>query len=173
MLRTVDADRLVERYLGDTPRAQHSRFVAYVMRQLAPCFSAPPDLWEVVGLCHDLDCFQTASDWSQHGLTTVKWLGDSIPVEAQNAIAAHDHRTGVQADSLLADMLKAADASAIIDQRLGRDLLYVADPADPYATLRRQFGDRSYLSDILERYSTQHGLPFSRIVEIVAHAPKQ
>jgi hypothetical protein len=173
MLSAVDAEILVKQHLGDTPRANHSRFVAYVMRQLAPGFSGPAGLWEVVGLCHDLDYFHTSGDWSQHGLVTIKWLGDSIPVEARNAIAAHDHRTGVQADTILADMLKAADAIAIIDQRLGRGWVSDADLANPYALLRSQLGDRSYLSDTLERYSGKHGLAFSRIVEIVAHAPEQ
>ncbi|MBR0824152.1 HD domain-containing protein [Bradyrhizobium manausense] len=173
MLTPADADRLIVQHLGDTPRAAHTRFVACVMRQLAPGFSASADLWEVVGLCHDLDYFHSSGDWSQHGLTTVSWLGDSIPVEAQEAIAAHDHRTGVQADTLLADMLKLADAVAIIDQRLGRGPFCATDRAAPYAALRRQLSDRFYLGDILERYSEKHGLSFDRIVAIVALAPEQ
>lgn len=173
MLTSADADLLVKQHLGDTPRAKHSRFVAYVMRQLAPTFAANPDLWEIVGLCHDLDYFHTSGDWSQHGLVTIRWLGDSIPLEAQQAIAAHDHRTGVQSDSLLADMLKAADAIAIVDERLGRDSFRNADLAAPYPTLRNQLGDRSYLGDILERYLGTHELSFGHIVGIVAHAPRQ
>lgn len=173
MLRVVGADLLVKQYLGNTPRTNHSRFVTHIMRELAPSFSASADLWEVVGLCHDLDYFHTSSNWSQHGLVTVSWLGDNIPVEAQHAIAAHDHRTGVQADTMLADMLKAADAIAIIDERLGRVALCDTDRSKPYAALRRQLGDRSYLSDIVERYSEKHAVSFNRIVEIVALAPKQ
>lgn len=91
MLTTADADLLINRHLGDTPRANHSRFVGYIMRQLAGMFAAPTDLWEVVGLCHDLDFFQTSHDWSQHGLLTIKWLGDRIPTDAQDAIAALSH----------------------------------------------------------------------------------
>ena len=173
MLGVVDADLLVKQYLGDTPRANHSRFVAHIMRELAPSFSASADLWEVVGLCHDLDYFHTSGDWSQHGLVTVSWLGDNIPVEAQHAIVAHDHRASVQANTILADMLKAADAIAIIDERLGRVALCDTDRANPYAALRRQLGDRSYLSDIVERYSGRHAVSFDRIVEIVAPAPRQ
>ncbi|KYK48746.1 HD domain-containing protein [Bradyrhizobium diversitatis] len=173
MLRVLDAGLLVKQYLGDTPRANHSRFVAHIMRELAPTFSASADLWEVVGLCHDLDYFHTSNNLSQHGLVTVSWLGDNIPVEAQHAIAAHDHRTGVQANTTLADMLKMADAVAIIDERLGRGAILGADRAEPYTALRRQLGARSYLSDIVERYSEKHAISFDRIVEIVALAPKQ
>ncbi|WP_194387943.1 hypothetical protein [Bradyrhizobium sp. CCBAU 51765] len=144
-----------------------------MMRTLAPGFSASAELWEVVGLCHDLDYFHTSGNWSQHGLLTVRWLGDNIPAEAQDAIAAHDHRTGVQANTTLADMLKMADAVAIIDERLGRGATLGTDRAEPYAALRRQLGDRSYLNDIVERYSERHAISFNRIVEIVAATPKQ
>jgi predicted hydrolase (HD superfamily) len=168
MLSVADAELLVKQHLGNTPRAKHSRFVAHIMRELAPRFSASADLWEVVGLCHDLDYFHTHGNWSQHGLVTVTWLGDRIPAEAQHAIAAHDHRTGVQADTLLADMLKAADALAVIDEKMGRVALCVTDRANPYPALRDQLGDRSYLSDILERYAGKHGVPFDDLIEIVA-----
>ncbi|MDH6256311.1 HD domain-containing protein [Bradyrhizobium sp. BR13661] len=170
MLNVADAELLVKQHLSDTPRADHSRFVAHIMRALAPRFSASTDLWEVVGLCHDLDYFYTHGNWSQHGLVTVAWLGDKIPAEAQHAIAAHDHRTGVQADTLLADMLKAADALAIIDEKLGRTSLRNADRTAPYPALRRLLGDRSYLSDILERYANRHGVPFEDLIDVVARA---
>jgi hypothetical protein len=173
MLSVTEADVLVERHLGDTPRAAHSRLVANLMRRLAGIFAADADLWEVVGLCHDLDFFQTASDSSRHGLLTVEWLADGIPEEARQAIAAHDHRTGVQAETLLADMLKAADAVAVIDQRLGRRVLCGVDQVDPYPAMRSQLGKRSYLCDILQRQVAKHGLPFARIVECVAAAPSQ
>lgn len=170
MLSVVEAEQLVKQHLGDTPRADHSRLVARIMRELAARFSASADLWEVVGLCHDLDYFQTQDNWSQHGVTTIAWLGDKIPAEAQHAIAAHDHRTGVQADSLLADMLKAADALAVIDEKIGRVSLCDTDRAAPYSALGQQLSDRSYLSDILERYAGKHGISFDRLVDIVVLA---
>ena len=173
MLSVTEADALVERHLGGTPRAAHSRLVAYVMRRLAGIFAADAELWEVVGLCHDLDYLRTSDNPSQHGLLTVEWLADSLPGEARQAIAAHDHRTGVQADTLLADMLRAADVIAVIDQRLGRSTLCGMDQANPYLALRAQLGDRPYLCEILQRYAQKHGLSFSRIVESMGAAPPQ
>jgi hypothetical protein len=173
MLSAADAELLINQHLGDTPRAAHSRFVAYMMRQFAGMFAADADLWEVVGLCHDLDFFQTSGEPSQHGLVTIEWLGDRIPADAQHAIAAHDHRTGVQADTLLADSLKAADVIAVIDEKLGRRLLCDVDQAAPYTMLRSQLGDRPYLCDMLQQYTDKHGLPFARIVEILTKAPPQ
>jgi hypothetical protein len=104
---------------------------------------------------------------------TIEWLGDRIPADAKAAIAAHDHRTGVQADTLLADTLKAADAIAVIDQTLGRRLLCGVDQTAPYTMLRSQLGDRPYLCDMLQRYTDKHTVPFARIVEIVTMAPPQ
>jgi Uma2 family endonuclease len=168
MLSTEDAEALVRRHLGDTPRAVHTRAVARPMRRLAGHFSADGALWEAVGLCHDLDFLVTAGDRTQHGLLAVAWLGDSLPEEARQAIAAHDHRTGVEADTLLADTLKAADTAVAIDQRLGRPVWTKMDRGDPYAGLRARLGERAYLADILERHATCHGLAFAGIAGFMA-----
>jgi len=173
LLSKAEALDLVQKHLGDTPRAAHSRFVAYIMRELAGVFAANADLWEVTGLCHDLDFFATAGDWSQHGLLTIQWLAGQLPDDALQAIAAHDHRTGLQSDTFIADMLNVADALAVIDQRFGRDVFRAADNRDPYNTLRAQLGDRAYLADITERRATKHQLSFGRILDIVVSAPPQ
>jgi predicted hydrolase (HD superfamily) len=167
MLSAEDADVLVSQYLAATPRAIHTRFVAYLMRQLAGTFAADADLWEVVGLCHDLDFFQTCDNRNQHGLLTVQWLGDRLPAEAHLAIASHDHRTGVQADTLLADALKIADVLAVIDARLGRNVLREVNGSDTLAALRSRLLARAYLCDMLERYTKKHGLSVSRMIDIV------
>jgi predicted hydrolase (HD superfamily) len=138
------------------------------MRQLARTFVADEDLWEIVGLCHDLDFFRTRNDPSRHGLLTIELLGDRIPPEAQRAIASHDHRTGVQADTLLADALKIADVIAVIDAKLGRRTLSDVDRTYPLTTLRRLLPDRPYLCDMLEKYTGRHGLPVGDVIDIVA-----
>jgi hypothetical protein len=168
MLSTADADALVDQHLGTTARAAHTRFVAYMMRELAGVLAADADLWEIVGLCHDLDYFKTSDDPSRHGLLTSSWLGQQIPAEAQAAIASHDHRTGVRTDSLLADALKIADAIAVIDAKLGRRTLLDLDRSDPIAALRSRLADRLYLCDMLQHHATKHGLPVGRIIDIAA-----
>jgi hypothetical protein len=57
------------------------------------------------GLCHDLDFFSMSGSWSQHGFLTGRGLGDGFADEALGAIAAHDQRTGIKSDTLIADML--------------------------------------------------------------------
>lgn len=171
MLNLAEAEHLVVQHLSATPRAAHSRFVAHVMRQLAGTLGADGDLWEIVGLCHDLDFFKTCDDRSQHGLLTIKWLGDRISPEVQSAIASHDHRTGIQADTLLADALKIADVTAVIDAKLGREALCTLDRSDPLTVLRTSLADRSYLCDILERYTTKHGISVERVIDVAAASP--
>jgi hypothetical protein len=173
MLSIAEADELVVQHLGDAPRANHSRVVAHVMRRLAEALSEPAELWEVVGLCHDLDFLAIDGDWSRHGPMAVEWLGDRIPPEAQQAIAAHDHRTGIAADTLLADSLKAADAITVIDEKLGRPALRAIAAASPYADLRARLGRRSYLADMIERYAQKHAVPFERLVQTIENAPAQ
>src|SRR5689334_12300844 len=131
MLTVAEADRLVGEHLGATPRAAHSRLVARVMRELALVLSTDSDLWEVVGLCHDLDFFVTGDDPRRHGVLASTWLGERIPPQARDAIASHDHRTGVEADTLLADALKIADAAAIIAAKLGPVALQAVEREDP------------------------------------------
>ncbi len=128
------------------------------MREFASVFAANADLWEITGLCHDLDFFVTSCDWSQHGLLTTRWLAGQLPDDALVAIAAHDHRTGVRSDTLIADMLNLADAAAVIDKRFGRDLFTQADSDDPYTALRNRLGDRAFLPIfwIIARASTAY-----------------
>jgi predicted hydrolase (HD superfamily) len=173
MLSIAEADELVVQHLGEAPRANHSRVVAHVMRKLAEALLAPAELWQVVGLCHDLDFFAIEGDWSRHGPMAVEWLGDRIPPEAQQAIAAHDHRTGIVADTLLADSLKAADAITVIDEKIGRAALHAIAAGSPYTDLRARLGRRSYLADMIEEYALKHAMPFERLVETITDAPAQ
>jgi predicted hydrolase (HD superfamily) len=173
VLDRKEALDLISGHLDDTPRAAHSRFVAYLMHEFARVLDADVGLWEIVGLCHDLDFFATSADLRQHGLLTMRWLNGRLPDDALRAIGAHDHRTGLNADTLMADMLKLADTVAVIDKRFGRAVLRRADDRDPYATLRIDFGDRSYLADILRRVADKHGLSFAWICDILEAAPPQ
>jgi predicted hydrolase (HD superfamily) len=173
MLSIEDAHALLHQHLGTTARALHSQVVAYLMHQLALIYAADSRLWEIVGLCHDLDYYATEDDGRQHGLLTIRWLQHNLPEEALAAIAAHDYRTGVVTDTLLADMLKVADAVTVLDQCLGRATLLQLLRDDDDSGLRAAVGERSYLSDILQRYAAKHSLPLRRIARILEAAPAQ
>lgn len=111
----------VEAHLGTSKRAVHSIFVGSTMKGLAQVVGASAQTWEVVGLCHDLDFFDTVDDRRQHGVLVAEWLAQDLPTEALDAIRSHDHRTGIEANTPLADALKLADALAITDETVGRE----------------------------------------------------
>lgn len=151
----AEADLLATEKLGVSPRARHSRQVGRLMAALAQRFSADRDLWTVVGLVHDIDYFAVKGDWTQHGVLTASWLKDQLPQEALQAIAAHDHRTGVGGDGLLFHMLKFADAMANAVEQAGAEELA---KIDTYSRLRALVAPRTFLADIIETVGCRHGL---------------
>lgn len=115
-----EAELLLVKHLGDTPRARHSRVVAAVMAGLAALTGADPALWRAVGLLHDIDYPTTKATPERHGPMAAEWLAAALPADALLAIAAHDHRAGVRSETPIADGLKLADAIAVLDERAGR-----------------------------------------------------
>jgi predicted hydrolase (HD superfamily) len=123
MMTPLEAESLVEEKLGQSPRAAHSRQVGQVLGALATHLAADVRLWTAVGLVHDIDYFAVGEDMTQHGVLAAAWLEGRLPQDALEAIAAHDRSTGITSASLLADMLKLADALAIFIEALGIEAL--------------------------------------------------
>ncbi len=169
MLSKGEALALVQRELGDSAKVAHSLLVGRLMKGLAAQFQANAELWEIVGILHDLDYPATEFDLTQHGLVTVRMLGDSLPPEALQAIAAHDHRSGLRADSLLARSLRAADALAAIASRVppGELAQLAGQGEEACAALREKLGQRAYLSDMVEEYAKAYSLTPEDILKIL------
>jgi putative nucleotidyltransferase with HDIG domain len=146
MLTSDQANELIDHHLGPSARAAHSRYVAALMRKLAAVVSADPELWEVTGLCHDLDYDVTHAAPERHGLVSADWLRDRLPTDALRAIEAHDHRTGVVADTPIARALKIADALSLLP-RAGVPGALGAD--DPRAQLLALAGSRPWLAGLI------------------------
>jgi hypothetical protein len=150
MLTLAEADDLIDRHLGDGFRAEHSRLVAAVMRELAIATGADADLWFLTGLCHDLDYDATHADATQHGLVSAGWLAGRLPEDALLAIQAHDHRTGIHADTPLAQALKLADALALYVADAGSaPLLEALSAGDRHSRLLACHPDRPWLADMV------------------------
>jgi predicted hydrolase (HD superfamily) len=169
-LGLAEAEGLVGKWLGDTPRAAHSRFVGEVMRRLALELGGDVELWQVVGLVHDLDYFAVAGDWSRHGRLTADWLAGQLPAEAHDAIAAHDHRSGTVSDTVLSDMLKLADALAVLDESAGRELTCGALSGGGLADV---VGNRPYLATMIKHLAGHHHLALERLAQLLEGLPRQ
>lgn len=171
-LSLAEAEQLVAERLGTTPRAAHSRFVGLAMGQLAQQLHADAVLWRVVGLVHDLDYFAVGTDWSRHGLLTAEWLAGRPPAEALAAIAAHDHRTGVQSETLVAQLLKLTDGLAVLDETAGRERT-VAALRGGVSALREIVGSRTFLVDIIGGIAARRGIELAMLADVLEGLPRQ
>ncbi len=167
-MQTADeAHRLIETHLGQSPRANHSRMAGRIMRGLAGLFAADADLWEVVGLCHDLDYLDVDGDWIRHGPTTARWLAGRLPADALQAIAAHDHRAGVAADTAIADGLRLADAITVMAERIGGGRVRAALADDNMTGLRDLLAPRTFLVDTVATIAARRGIVFGDLAAVV------
>lgn len=174
MLSIAEANNLIRFHLGEGLRARHSVFVGYVMAHFAKLLGEDPVLWEVTGLCHDLDFEVTADDRSQHGLLAAEWLRDDLPDVALGAIQSHDHRTGISSDTKLALALKLGDAIAVGELNVGRDSMMMAlSAASPLERLEETLTDRPYLPKLISRPANQLSISLASVASICQAAPRQ
>lgn len=89
----------------------------HVMKHLAQVLDEDIALWEIVGICHDLDFGVTQEDRSRHGILSAHWLGNDLPPQALLGIRSHDHRMGVSSETPSADALKLADTLAVAEMQ--------------------------------------------------------
>ena len=172
-MRLLEAEAWVIARLGATARAEHSRFVGYLMRALAAELDpAEAELWEIAGLLHDLDYFVVDGDWHIHGRTTAAWLEGRLPLSAMLAIAAHDHRSGILSDAPMSLALRLCDALAVFDQQAGRAPLLAA-LRDGEAAVDVLAGERGFLAEMIVRLSGELGLTLVAIERLLAALPVQ
>ena len=162
-MTTDEALREIEHRLGATPRATHSRFVGHAMRRVAESLREDETVWELTGLCHDLDFEETAADRSRHGLVAAVWLAGRLPEDALQAIRAHDHRTGAVCDTPLGIALRMTDALAVLRDDLGPDLPALLEKPDE---LRRRCADRPWLPKLLLDGAETLAVPLAKLGDI-------
>ncbi len=69
---------------------QHALATEAVMRSVAEHLGQDQDLWGITGLLHDYDYPQTQASPQEHGRKTAIMLDGKLPVEALEAIIAHN-----------------------------------------------------------------------------------
>lgn len=173
LMRLIEAEAWVIAKLGATPRAEHSRFVGYLMRGLGERFEPDEvDIWEMTGLLHDLDFFVVAGDWHIHGRTTAAWLEGRVPLPAMLAIASHDHRSGIVSDAPMSEALRLCDALAVLDQVAGRQAMRAALRGGE-AGVDALAGERGYLADMIVGLSQSLGLELGTVAMLLGGLPEQ
>jgi putative nucleotidyltransferase with HDIG domain len=86
-----EAIALVKRRVSKGNLVKHMLASGACMRALALELDGDPDLWELVGVLHDLDYDETADDVDRHGLRTVEILKEEGIEDTQifDAVLAH------------------------------------------------------------------------------------
>lgn len=174
MLSREEANNLVLTHLGEGLRARHSVFVGHAMAHFARILGEDQLLWELTGLCHDLDFEATADDRSRHGLLTAELLQDDLPKVALLAIQSHDHRTGITSDTTLALALKLADAVAVGELDVGRDAMVEAlGAASSLDRLEETLAARPYLPQLITQPSAALSIRLEDVASICRTGPRQ
>jgi putative nucleotidyltransferase with HDIG domain len=112
MLDRNEALALVREHVKKESNIKHMVAVGAVMRETAARLGEDAELWEVVGILHDID-FEKCTGMSDHTLIAKDILSGKVTPEIIDAIMAHNFEaTGVPVDSKLKVALIAADAAS-------------------------------------------------------------
>jgi len=110
-MKSEEALQEVKKNISNDKIILHVIAVAKIMKALARRVGKDEELWEVVGLLHDIDYERTKNEPSKHGLEAEKMLENRVPPEVVRAIKAHNfENTGVLPESDLDKALIVADA---------------------------------------------------------------
>ena len=111
MLSRADALRLLEENVRDKKIILHMIAVGAIMKEVARYFGEDEELWELVGLLHDIDYERTKNDPLKHGLVAEEILGSLVSEEVLRAIKSHNYEnTGVEPKTRMEKALIASDA---------------------------------------------------------------
>jgi putative nucleotidyltransferase with HDIG domain len=100
----------VKEHVKNKNLLNHMIAVGSIMKGLAEHFSEDTDLWEAVGILHDVDYETFGEDFSQHGAKSAEMVKNLLPEKGVNAILSHNELTGNKAETRLDVSLIAADA---------------------------------------------------------------
>jgi putative nucleotidyltransferase with HDIG domain len=147
MISIEKARDLVEEEVEAENLRMHMLAVSKIMEALADKLEIQEEekgKWALVGLLHDLDYERTKDNFEEHGLITAEMLKGKLPDECVQAIKAHNERTGVEPDSMMAKALIAADAVSglIVPTALMMPTRKLSEVKAK--SLKKKFGDKSF-----------------------------
>lgn len=110
MITREESIDLVKQNVKNRNLVNHMIGVGSIMKGLAERFDEDKDLWEVVGILHDVDYETFGEDFANHGAKSAEMVKDLLPDDAIYAIRSHNPLTGSHAKSRFDISLLAADA---------------------------------------------------------------
>jgi putative nucleotidyltransferase with HDIG domain len=110
MITREESLKMVKEHVKNKNLVNHMIAVGAIMKGLANKFGEDQELWEAVGLLHDVDYETFGEDFSKHGATSAEMVKHLLREEGVNAILSHNELTGNKAETRFEISLIAADA---------------------------------------------------------------
>ncbi|MDD4255425.1 MAG: HDIG domain-containing protein [Methanofollis sp.] len=102
---------LLGRHVASDSLRTHCIATATILRGLADAFGEDADLWEVIGILHDIDYEAFGGDMNRHGIEGAALLrGEGLPEEVCLAVERHNHLLFAPYSERLDLSLQAADS---------------------------------------------------------------
>ena len=176
MLGRDDALRLLEENVRDRKIILHMIAVGAIMKELAKYFGEDEEVWELVGLLHDIDYERTKDDPSRHGLVAEEILRSLVSEDILRAIKAHNfENTGIEPRTRMEKALIASDAiSGLI---IACALVMPSKKLEEVKvrTIKRKFKQKDFARSVRRErilFCEQIGIPREKFFELALNALK-
>jgi len=172
MITREECIELVKQNVKNRNLVNHMIAVGAIMRGVAERFGEDPDLWEAVGILHDVDYETFGDDFSKHGAISADMVQDLLPEDAVNAVRRHNPLTGHEPETRFDISLLAADAMSgmIVANALVRPTkLEGMKPK----SIRGRMKDKSFARQVSRENimrCEEMGLPFGEFAQIAVKA---
>jgi len=176
MLSREDALKLLRENVRNEKIILHMIAVGAIMRELARYFGEDEDLWELVGLLHDIDYERTKNDPSKHGLVAEEILGSLVSDDVLRAIKSHNYEnTGIEPRTRMEKALIASDAvSGLI---IACALVMPSKKLEEVKvkTVKKKFKQKDFARNVSRErilFCEQIGIPREKFFELALNALK-
>jgi putative nucleotidyltransferase with HDIG domain len=172
MITREECIDLVKQNVKNRNLVNHMIAVGAIMRGMAERFSEDQDLWEAVGILHDVDYETFGEDFSKHGAISADMVQDLLPEDAVNAVRRHNPLTGHEPETRFDISLLAADgiSGLIVANALVRPTkLEGMKPK----SIRGRMKDKSFARQVSRENimrCEEIGLPFNEFAQIAVKA---
>jgi putative nucleotidyltransferase with HDIG domain len=172
MISREESIKLVKQHVKNRNLVNHMIAVGAIMKAMAQYFGEDENLWETVGILHDIDYETFGEDFTQHGAKSAEMVKDLLPEEGVSAIRAHNPMTGAEAESKLDISLFAADSLSgmIVANALVRPNKLEGMKAK---SIRRRMKDKSFARQVSRENimrCEEIGLSFNEFAKISIEA---
>jgi len=172
MITREECIELVKQNVKNRNLVNHMIAVGAIMRGMAERFGEDQDLWEAVGILHDVDYETFGDDFSKHGAISADMVQDLLPEDAVNAVRRHNPLTGHEPETRFDISLLAADgiSGMIVANALVRPTKL--DGMKP-KSIRGRMKDKSFARQVSRENimrCEEIGLPFSEFTQIAVKA---